>query len=104
MAITYTVAKLSCTKDQGGLVTLTGTITNAGTYVTGGSTGLAAALASYLTTIYHLSCTPSANGYVASYIRSTDKLYLKDQDSEVSSDEANTEVFDFVAFGSKGAA
>jgi len=104
MAITYTVAKTSCGKLQDGRVLLTGTITNAGTYATGGSTGLGAALASYMTTIYAVNIHPSANAYSATYIRSSDKVVLMDVDSEVANGEANTEVFDFEAIGSEGAA
>lgn len=104
MAITYTVTKVACGENHSGIVEFIGYVTTAGTYVTSGSTGMAAALASYMTTIYSIMFAPSANGYTASYTHATDKVILFDHDSEVANAEANTEVFRFVAKGSKGAA
>jgi hypothetical protein len=103
MAITTTVTKVACGESHSGIVEFIGYATNAGTYTTSGDTGLAAALATYMTTIYAVMFAPSANGYTASYTHATDKLVLFDFDSEVANAEANTEVFRFVAKGSKGA-
>jgi hypothetical protein len=104
MAVTYTVTKIACGESHSGIVEFIGSVVLAGTYATSGSTGMATALASYMTTVYSIMFAPSANGYTGSYTRSTDKVVLFDHDSEVSDSEANTETFAFVAKGSKGAA